>query len=418
MEEKKNNYSVYYHYNPRNGKYYIGITMQEPTKRWNRGNGYRHNSQFWKSILRDGWDNFEHVVIETGLSREMAIAMEKRLIVECDSYNNGYNQSYGGESTEGYEMAQSTKDKIRESNSGKNGYWYGKKLPKDMVQKMAAKHINHPLLSRPINQYDADGHYIKTYPSVKEVYRQLGHGNFARAAQSLNALCYGYQWRYDNGDYSDIEPYNSFHPVPKHRKAVLQYDLEGNFIQEHESIEYITNKESKAHISDCCNKKRNSALGYIWRYKDISNARCDTEGYYDVKPYQKVINGEKEVLVYNIQGEFCGKYKSMQEAAREYDTTTALIGTVCRGERKHSKGYIFAYNDVTDDELQKKIAFANSKIIRKPIAQYDAQDNLIAIHRTTRDASDCIGVSGRDKIVACCFGMIPEAFGYIWKYAE
>lgn len=418
MEERKNNYSVYYHYNPKNGKYYIGITMQEPQKRWNSGNGYRYNSHFWKAILRDGWDSFEHVVIETGLSREMAVSMEKRLIKECDSYNNGYNNSYGGESMDGYEMCQSTKDKISVANSGENGYWFGKKLPDYMIQKMAEKHINHPLLSRPINQYDSNGHYIKTYPSVKEACRQLGHGNFARAAQSLNALCYGYQWRYDNGDYSDIEPYDSFHPTPKRRKAVLQYDLDGNFIQEYESIEHITDKEGKAHISDCCNKKRNSALGYIWRYKDISNAQCNTEGYYDVKPYQKVVNGEKEVIVYDIQGNFCGKYKSMQEAARKYGTTTALMGAVCRGERKHSKGYIFAYSDITDNELQKKIEFANSKIIKKSIAQYDLEGNLITIHKRARDAASYIGVAGRDKIVACCFGMIPNAFGYIWKYAE
>lgn len=392
--------------------------MQEPCKRWGyKGGHYKYNLHFWRAIQLYGWGNFEHVVVETGLSREMAVSMEKRLIKECDSYNNGYNNSYGGESMQGYEMAQEIKNKISKSNSGENAYWYGKKIPEEIKERSRIKHINHPTLSKPINQYDAEGHYIKTYPSVQEVYRQIGHGNYARAAQTPNSLCYGYQWRYDNGDYSNIEPYNSFHPAPKRRKAILQYDLDGNFIREYESIEQIIEKDESSHISDCCNKKRNSALGYIWRYKDASNAQCDIEGYYDVKPYQKVINGEKEVVVYNLGGEFCGKYKSMQEAAKEYDTTTALIGAVCRGERKHTKNYIFAYSNITDDELQKKIKFANSKIIKKPIAQYDSQGNLIAVHAKARDAASSIGVTGRDKIVACCYGMIPEAFGYIWKYA-
>lgn len=266
MQDEKNNYSVYYHYNPRNGKYYIGITMQNPLKRWNHGNHYRGNAHFWKAIQRDGWDNFEHVVIETGLSREMAIAMEKRLIKECDSFKNGYNNSYGGESMKGYAMAQSIKDKISESNSGEKAYWYGKKLPDYMVKKISDAHVNHPDLSRPINQYDIDGKYLKTYPSVKEARRTVGHGNFPRAARTPNSLCLGYQWRYDNGDKSDIEPYNSYHVHTKSRKGVLKFDLQGNFIKQYDSISEAVSTEDIRHIGACCRGKRKTAGGFIWKY--------------------------------------------------------------------------------------------------------------------------------------------------------
>ena len=264
-----NNYSVYYHYNPRNNKYYIGITMQEPNKRWGyNGSHYKCNQHFWQAIQRDGWENFEHVVVETGLSKEMAVSMERRLIKECDSYNNGYNQSYGGEAMEGYEMAQSIKDKISKSNSGENGFWYGKKLPKYMVKKMSDTHTNHPDLSRPINQYDINGKFLKTYPSVKEAWRAVGHGNFARAATAENSLCLGYQWRYDNGDRSNIEPYNAYYSCPKRRKAVLQYDLQGNFIRRYDSVSDAVNSENIKHISSCCTGKRKTAGGYIWKYAD------------------------------------------------------------------------------------------------------------------------------------------------------
>lgn len=269
MEENKNKYSVYYHYNPKNGKYYIGITMQEPAKRWGYNGGhYKSNQHFWRAIQRDGWDNFEHVVIETGLSREMAVSMEKRLIKECDGYNNGYNNSYGGESMDGYEMAQSIKDKISDSNSGENGFWYGKKLPEYMVKKLSDAHINHPDLSRPINQYDINGKYLKTYPSVEEARRTVGHGNFHRAARTQNSLCLGYQWRYDDGNRLDIEPYNSYHACPKRRKAVLKYDLQGNFIRRYDSISVATNAENIKHIGSCCSGKRKTAGGYIWKYAE------------------------------------------------------------------------------------------------------------------------------------------------------
>ena len=196
MEENKNKYSVYYHYNPKNGKYYIGITMQEPAKRWGYNGGhYKSNQHFWRAIQRDGWNNFEHIVIETGLSREMAVSMEKRLIKECDSYNNGYNNSYGGESMEGYEMAQSIKDKISKSNSGENGFWYGKKLPKEMVEKISQKHINHPNCSKSVNQYDLNGNYITTFPSSNEVTRIFGIG-VAKALHGEINVFHGFQWRF------------------------------------------------------------------------------------------------------------------------------------------------------------------------------------------------------------------------------
>ena len=50
-------------------------------------------------------------------------------------------------------------------------------------------------------------------------------------------------------------------------KSVLQYDLNGNFIKEWESIKEAK-KELKvsSHISCCCNGKRKTAGGYIWKF--------------------------------------------------------------------------------------------------------------------------------------------------------
>ena len=54
------------------------------------------------------------------------------------------------------------------------------------------------------------------------------------------------------------------------RLAVLQFDLEGNFIKEWSSITeankfFSTNKNT--HISSVCKGKRNSCFGYKWKYK-------------------------------------------------------------------------------------------------------------------------------------------------------
>jgi nucleosome binding factor SPN SPT16 subunit len=52
-------------------------------------------------------------------------------------------------------------------------------------------------------------------------------------------------------------------------KRVIQYDLQGNFIKEWESIKEA-GKQSKTNatcITLCCKGKRFKAGGYIWRYK-------------------------------------------------------------------------------------------------------------------------------------------------------
>lgn len=53
-------------------------------------------------------------------------------------------------------------------------------------------------------------------------------------------------------------------------KPILQYSKDGQFIREWESgLEIIsTLGYSKGNISQCCNNKRKSAYGYVWRFKE------------------------------------------------------------------------------------------------------------------------------------------------------
>ena len=51
-------------------------------------------------------------------------------------------------------------------------------------------------------------------------------------------------------------------------KKVFQYDLEGNFIREWESVhEAGRNGFNQAHIIDCCKGKYKQHKGFIWTYK-------------------------------------------------------------------------------------------------------------------------------------------------------
>lgn len=90
-------YTVYKHTSP-SGKVYIGITCKRPEARWDNGKGYKHSPHFSAAIARYGWENFRHEILEEGLTREAAEAMEVALIAEYDSTNRakGYNADKGG----------------------------------------------------------------------------------------------------------------------------------------------------------------------------------------------------------------------------------------------------------------------------------------------------------------------------------
>lgn len=72
------NYCVYLHTSPTN-KYYVGITKQNPLKRWANGRGYCKNKHFYKAILKYGWDNFKHEIVFSGITKDEAIQYEKEI---------------------------------------------------------------------------------------------------------------------------------------------------------------------------------------------------------------------------------------------------------------------------------------------------------------------------------------------------
>ena len=91
---------VYMHINKINQKKYIGITHhKDPDKRWLGGRGYMNNPYFSKAIIKYGWDNFEHIIIASGLSKEDACQFEKMMIQANQTQNRkyGYNITDGGE---------------------------------------------------------------------------------------------------------------------------------------------------------------------------------------------------------------------------------------------------------------------------------------------------------------------------------
>ena len=71
----------------------MGITSQEPERRWRKGTGYAESSFVRKAIDKYGWDNVNKEIIAHNLTMEEATNFERLLIEQLDLMNpeHGYN---------------------------------------------------------------------------------------------------------------------------------------------------------------------------------------------------------------------------------------------------------------------------------------------------------------------------------------
>lgn len=100
----KGEYYVYDHISP-SGKHYIGITRQEPKKRWGKNGcnylsckkGKKQHPVFAAAILKYGWDNFEHKILFHNCTEELAKKLEVAFIAYWTDLGLAYNIQPGGD---------------------------------------------------------------------------------------------------------------------------------------------------------------------------------------------------------------------------------------------------------------------------------------------------------------------------------
>lgn len=218
-------YCVYMHTCPK-GKVYIGITRNNPLKRWQNGTGYRTNEYFTRAIKKYEWENFKHELLFTGLSEKEAKEKEIYLIAKYKSNQRkyGYNISSGGESRSGTKLTEDHKEKIRQGN-------LGKKVSEETRKKLSKSSKR-----------------LWSNPNFVEYMRAINTGK--------NNKMYGRQMTVEQ--------------KMKTSKQVMQFDKDGNLINEFISIHEansITNV-CRDSISKCCKGKFKQAGGYIWKFKE------------------------------------------------------------------------------------------------------------------------------------------------------
>ena len=186
MEIYNGIYCVYVHTNKINGKKYVGQTGQRPERRWQNGYGYEKSPHFWRAIQKYGWDNFEHEIIASNLTKEEADNFEKLLINRLDlqGRESGYNLKDGGSYGS---IPEETRQKIREANTGRHhsdetkkqmsamktgdkNKFYGKHHSDTSKRKISESIKRSPNNnSKKVYQYDLQENFLKEWDNMTRV---------------------------------------------------------------------------------------------------------------------------------------------------------------------------------------------------------------------------------------------------------
>ena len=198
---------IYGWYNTKSEKWYIGQTVN-PEGRFNchiRLSLNNDNTHFHRALRKYGLENFVYCILEDNVLRDNLNMKEQEWIEYYDSFYDGYNMTAGGDGT---------------------------------------------LLCAPWNK--GKHHSEET---IKKMSKSL-KGRFI----GENNPFYG--------KHHSIESRKKNSEAHKGRKAkkVNQYDKEGNFVHQWDSMGDIKRAGFKSNISYCCQGKMQYANGFIWKY--------------------------------------------------------------------------------------------------------------------------------------------------------
>ena len=274
------NYCVYVHTSP-NGKMYIGQTGLKPEKRWGKNGSYylkkKKNGEyvqrvFAHAILKYGWDNFEHEIIASNLTKEEADNFEKLLIEKLNTMDSqyGYNLREGGSRGS---LSEEARKKLSELNKGK-------KHSEEAKVKMSESRKGRPLSDKArealeesrkrykIVQYSLEGEFIKIWDSISDAGRELeiDISSIAKCCKGFYRNAGGFIWKYFEDELTKEELI--LRNTTAKERCVAQYSLSGELICIFSSIKEASLKTNvyRNNISRCCSGTRKTAGGFIWKH--------------------------------------------------------------------------------------------------------------------------------------------------------
>lgn len=244
-------YCVYKHTSP-SGKIYVGITKQSVDLRWQSGRGYMKHPHFWNAIQKYGWNNIQHEVLKTNLTRDRA-EIEERLLIEKYKTTDplfGYNMTFGGES----------------------GLHFTDEVRKKISQKLKAYCSDEAVRQKMSQRQMGKTHSSETKKKMSETHKSIVTDEFRKAASERNK-----GKRYPNrvGHKQSEETRRKISESKRGKHFGGRGRVPRPVVCVDTGIVYRSAVEAQektgcgfGNIYRCCNNGRGTAGGYSWQYAD------------------------------------------------------------------------------------------------------------------------------------------------------
>jgi hypothetical protein len=192
---------------------------------------------------------------------------------------------------------------------------------------------------------------------------------------------------------------------------VYQYDTNGNFVAEYQSVNEAQDLTGINNISVSANNKKNmcSAGGYIWTFKYYIKLPQNIIDKYDDRNFQRF---NVPIYKYDIEGNFIEEYTSLSKITK-IRADRNCVRSVLKGETKTFKNHIYLFKKYK--KLPKSIMKDYFKLWKGFVLQYDLKGNFIKEWKTSYLAAKELKLS-RTNINRCLRKEKPQASGFIWKY--
>ena len=285
---------VYCYTNKKNGKKYIGQTINEKRRKNDHlKQNQKYKTLFDKILQKEGKENFTYEILYNVVemrSKIFNILNEKEKYF-IQLYNtqlpNGYNISEGGKSVKwmsGYKPTEETIQKLRDSHKGQIPFMKGKHYSEDQKQEILKKRketfkkkYEDGYIAQRENisvflKIDTKYEFLNTFPNAKEIERQMNinyktvHYILKRGTPLNNKYIFVYSSDCDQELIDKISQRPSSFTKCKEVKYVVQIDKNNNAVGLYKLNE--ATKRFGKHVSDVCNGRCKTAYGFKWAYKD------------------------------------------------------------------------------------------------------------------------------------------------------
>lgn len=277
MANNQATYVVYMHTTP-SGRRYVGMTCKDPKNRWEKGNGYRNQKYFYLAIQKYGWDNIQHDILFSALTKEEAEQKERELIAFYNSADRryGYNIDLGGKSKgrcseetkkllseiqKGWKPSEYMLQRAKEVNTGRHcSKETREKIRLSNIGKIISNESKLKMSNSHKGKHLADSHKEHISEKVKKSWTAERRKHMSEISKGRKGPTWSeeqIQWFRDHnrGEMSVLS------------KKVGQFDLHGNLIRTFGSTrEAGRNGFNASTISAVCRGEKHTHHGFVWKY--------------------------------------------------------------------------------------------------------------------------------------------------------